>query len=74
MLCTYSAQLASRDDDILEQGFDSENISLPLNLTAAAPSSRLLGAAAVRFSGREMFSESKPCSRMSSSLDANCAE
>ena len=40
-------QLASNDDDILEQGFDAENISLPLNLTSAAPSSRLLSEAAM---------------------------
>ena len=39
---------------------------------AASDSSRLFGAALVRLSGREMFSESKPCSRISSSFDANC--
>ena len=39
-------QLASDDDKILSNGFDSENLTLPLNLTAAAAKSRILGPAA----------------------------
>lgn len=39
-------QLASGDDHILAGGFDSENLTLPLNLTAAAASSRILAPAA----------------------------
>lgn len=39
-------QIAAEDDAILANGFDSENISLPLNLTAAAPHSALLADAA----------------------------
>lgn len=39
-------QLASGDDGILSNGFDSENLTLPLNLTAKAASSRLLAPAA----------------------------
>jgi len=39
-------QLASGDDQILASGFDSENLTLPLNLTAAALSSRILAPAA----------------------------
>ena len=34
-------QIGAADDSILTSGFDSENISLPLNLTAAAHTSRL---------------------------------
>jgi len=39
-------QIAAEDDTVLTSGFDSENISLPLNLTAAASSSRLFDEAA----------------------------
>ena len=39
-------QLASGDDKILANGLDSENLTLALNLTAAAASSRILAAAA----------------------------
>jgi len=39
-------QLASGDDNILTNGFDSENLTLPLNLTATGASSRILSPAA----------------------------
>ena len=39
-------QIAADDDSVLTGGFDSENMSLPLNLTAAASASRLLADAA----------------------------
>ena len=39
-------QIAADDDSVLTKGFDSENMSLALNLTAAARASRLFGAAA----------------------------
>ncbi len=38
-------QIAAADDSVLTGGFDAENISLPLNLTAEAESSELLGEA-----------------------------
>ena len=38
-------QLASGDDNILSSGFDAENLTLALNLTARARSSRILGPA-----------------------------
>ena len=51
-------QLASGDDGILTSGFDSENLTLPLNLTAGAQTSRLLKPAAampVPFDGRSIY-------------------
>jgi len=39
-------KLASEDDHVLRGGFDSENLTLPLNLTAAAATSRVLSPAA----------------------------
>ena len=39
-------QIGANDDSVLTGGFDSENISLPLNLTAAAHASRLFADAA----------------------------
>ena len=39
-------QIAAEDDAVLTNGFDSENMSVPLNLTAAAARSRLLAEAA----------------------------
>ena len=40
-------QTAADDDKVLTGGFDSENISLPLNLTSAAATSRLFADAAI---------------------------
>lgn len=40
-------QIASGNDGILSQGFDSENISLPLNFTAAATTSALFADAQI---------------------------
>merc|ERR1712228_763244 len=39
-------QLASGNDTILANNFDSENLSLPLDLTSSASTSRVLAAAA----------------------------
>ena len=39
-------QIGAEDNGVLTGGFDAENLSLPLNLTAAASSSRLLADAA----------------------------
>lgn len=39
----WLVQILSGDDEILQSGFDAENISLPLNLTNDAQDSRLLG-------------------------------
>jgi gamma-glutamyl hydrolase len=39
----WLVELVSGDYKILEEGFDSENVSLPLSLTGAASSSRLYG-------------------------------
>ena len=54
----WMMQLASGDDGILTSGFDSENLTLPLNLTAGAPTSRMLKPAAampVPFDGRSIY-------------------
>ena len=40
-------QIAANDDQVLDSPFDSENITLPLNLTAAAATSTLLADANV---------------------------